>query len=470
MIALPLLAGALVPACFSNSSSGTSTDAGFTNPDVTMTDSGEPGDTSAPDSMPADTAPPDAPADVAAMDAREGASATDSGDAGINDSSVADVATGDGGPQPLRNVVAIAGPGQSASTSNTAFCAVVSDGSARCWGSDGYGQTGTGTPTSPFVTAYATQPMGLSSGVTAIAVGDDHVCALQSGSTLCWGDNSYGQLGNGTSGFATSVYVPTVVPALAGASAVAAGEGVACIIASGNVSCWGANVTGNVGNGTTTEQDAPQATGVAATKIAVAGHTCAITSAGGVNCWGRDDYGQAGRVSTQGCSVASTPCDPSPGLTSITSGATGIFVGAYHSCAIVSGAAQCWGDDRSGQLGDGTTNVGVNSTPVAVQGLAGTPLALALSWQTTCALIQGGTVQCWGDNTAGVLGVLDAGTGSLTPVTVLTGATAIAGGDNNMCALMSDTTVRCWGNNQQGELGMGSFDSSPHGPTTVMVP
>jgi len=321
----------------------------------------------------------------------------------------------------------------------------------------------------PFVTAYATEPTGLSSGVTAIAVGDDHVCALQSGNALCWGDNTYGQLGNGTSGFATSVYVPTVVPALAGASAIAVGGGIGCILTSGNVSCWGANVTGNVGNGATTVQDAPQATGVAATKIAAALHTCAITPGGGVNCWGRDDYGQAGRTSTQTCSV-STPCDPSPGLTSITSGATGIFVGAYHSCAIVSGAAQCWGDDRSGQLGNGSTNVGVNSTPVAVQGLAGTPLALALSWQTTCALIQGGTVQCWGDNTAGVLGVLDAGTGSLTPVTVLTGATALAGGDNDMCALMSDTTVRCWGNNQQGELGMGSFDSSPHGPTTVMVP
>jgi len=79
-------------------------------------------------------------------------------------------------------------------------------------------------------------------------------------------------------------------------------------------------------------------------------------------------------------------------------------------------------------------------------------------------------VQCWGDNTSGALGVLDAGTGSLAPVTVLTGATAIAGGDYTFCALMSDTTVQCWGNDQQGELGAGTFDANAHGPTTVMVP
>jgi alpha-tubulin suppressor-like RCC1 family protein len=460
-----LLSGLSATACFSNSSSGQSPDAGFMeNPDVTIADSGETPETSGQDSTTADSGFIDSATHDAGASDGPGGDTSIAVDSGVADASTHDGANGDGGPQPLSGVVGIAMSGQTPSLSYTAICAWLSDGSARCWGADGYGLTGNGTPQSPFVTVYATEPTGLASGVTAVAVGDDHACALQSGSTLCWGQDLYDLPDGGTGG----AYVPTDIPAFAGATAIATGGEVTCAILGGTVSCLGANPTGNVGNGTNATAYTPFATGVSATHITVGDTTCALTPAGGIDCWGRDDYGQAGRAATDTC--VTVACDETPGLTSITSGATSVVVGAYHTCAIVNGAAECWGDDRSGQLGNGTTNAGVNSSPVAVQGLAAAPLQLALSWQATCALEQGGIVQCWGDNTSGALGVLDAGTGSLAPVTVLTGATAIAGGDYTFCALMSDTTVQCWGNDQQGELGAGTFDANAHGPTTVMVP
>jgi alpha-tubulin suppressor-like RCC1 family protein len=414
--------------------------------------------------------PADAGSDTTTADVSDaGGPDVDASDAPTN---LGDSSTADAGLHPLTNVVAISGPGETANHASTAFCAILADGSARCWGSNSYGQIGLGAAGVPPIAAYAMKPAGLSSGVTAIAVGDDHACAIEavdgSTATLCWGDNTYGQLGNGTMGDDAGVYVPTVGSAtLAGATAIVSGGSASCAIVSTETYCWGANVYGNVCDDSSPPQDTPYSISLSVTQVALGLHGLGLSS-GIVYSWGRDDYGQLGRTTLQTCTAASVPCDQNWAQSAINANATYVAVGGLHSCAIVSGQAQCFGDDRNGQLGDGTTTASPVSAPVTVQGLAGVPVQLALGAQFSCALITGGTVQCWGDATIGEGDAGDAGL-ALAPVTILTGATAIAAGDYTACARMSDTTVKCWGRNVEGELGIGTGDSNAHGPTTVLT-
>jgi alpha-tubulin suppressor-like RCC1 family protein len=126
------------------------------------------------------------------------------------------------------------------------------------------------------------------------------------------------------------------------------------------------------------------------------------------------------------------------------SGITAIAAGASHTCALLTdGTVQCWGNNDNGQLGNGTMSMDGCSTPVAVSSLSGVT-AIAAGGRLTCALLTGGTVQCWGDNYT-------------TPVTVsgLSGVTAIDAGEHHTCALLMDRTVQCWGENEYGELGTG---------------
>jgi alpha-tubulin suppressor-like RCC1 family protein len=387
----------------------------------------------------------------------------------VNDGS----STQDAG-HPLSGVVALVGSGETPSLSNTAFCAVLSDGSARCWGSNSSGQLGLGTSGAP--AAYPVQPTGLSARVTAIAVGDDHGCAIQTTDagavTLCWGDDTRGGVGLGGDG---GLHVPTAIGAVSGASAVASGGGVSCALVSTEMYCWGDNDYGNSCIDSTGVQSTPYFVGLSVDKIVV-GYTGLALASGTVYSWGRNDYGQLARVSGETCMVgdAGFNCDQYYGTSAIAADASVVAVGGEHSCAVVSGQAVCFGDDRSGQLGDGKTTTNPVQTPVAVVGLSAAPVQLALGSQFTCALVAGGAVQCWGSGSYGVAGVADAGPGglALSPVTVLTtGATAIAAGDATACALMSDTTVKCWGRNAEGELGIGAIDSLAHPtPSAVLTP
>jgi Regulator of chromosome condensation (RCC1) repeat len=269
-----------------------------------------------------------------------------------------------------------------------------------------------------------------SSSTPAVAAGDSSACALlSSGQVKCWGWNGFGQLGNETTEDSNT---PVQVSGLTNATAVAAGTRGACaVLSGGQVDCWGWNVYGKLGDGTTTGPE----------------------SCGGFSC-------------------STTPVQVS-GITN----ATAVAVGEVSACAVLSGGqVDCWGENGSGQLGDGTftgpEDCGgepCSTTPVQVSGITNAT-AVAVGEESTCALLSNGQADCWGWNVYGQLGDgtsvgpescnmgIELYPCSTTPVQVrgLTNATAVAAGSEDACAVLSGGQVDCWGVNFFGELGDGT--------------
>jgi len=265
-------------------------------------------------------------------------------------------------------------------------CALTSGGGVKCWGAN-----------------YGSVPVdvaGLASGVAAIAAGYEHTCAVTSGGGVkCWGANYQAQLGNGTT---TDSLTPVDVSGFAsGVSAIAAGSSHTCALTSGGgVKCWGYNGSGQTGDLSTSLSSVPvDVPGLTRGVTAIAAgfaHTCALTSGGGVKCWGSNYVGELGIGTTTGSSV---PVD----VSGLARGVSAIAA-SRHTCALTSGGGvECWGDNYHGQLGNGTTTN--SSVPVDVSGLASGDSAIAAGEWHTCALTSGGGVKCWGDNYFGQLGI-----------------------------------------------------------------
>ncbi len=331
-------------------------------------------------------------------------------------------------------------------------CALTTRGSVLCWGRNEYGALGNGTRTSSSVPVEVS---GLASGVTSISAGAHHTCALTRGGVVkCWGNNGYHQLGNGTT---EDGLVPGEVPGLSsGVIAIAAGIGHTCALMSkGRVTCWGDNEYGQLGDGATTSSSAPvEVTGLPSGVRAISTggyHTCALTTAGSVVCWGNLLGSGTPKNSLVPVEVAG-----------LASGVTAISAGMVHTCALTNGGViQCWGDNAYRQLGEGSTTG--SSVPVQIAGLASGVTAIAAGSAHTCALTDAGGVKCWGYNGHGALGVGTATVVSVVPVDVsglASGVTAIAAGASHACALMRGGSVLCWGFNYHGQLGNGTTADS----------
>ena len=329
-------------------------------------------------------------------------------------------------------------------------CAVTGNGGVKCWGSNYHGQLGDSTQTERFTPVNV---IGLESGVTALAAGGNHTCALTTnGGVKCWGYNANGQLGDGTQ---ETRLLPVDVSGLdSGVVAITAAHSHTCALTnSGGVKCWGWNFQGQLGDGTTTDRLTPVnvtdlASGI---KIIAAGdgNTCAVTNQGGVKCWGWNAVGQSGN-SVQ--SFQSIPRD----VDGLTSGVKAIAAGNSHACAVTeNGAVKCWGYNRQGQLGDSTT---VNRyPPVDVSGLNSGFIAITAGNSHTCASTESGGIRCWGGNDQGQIG-----DGKLhdrlipDDVLGLEDVSKISILSNHTCALTSSGGVKCWGENRFGQLGDGT--------------
>jgi alpha-tubulin suppressor-like RCC1 family protein len=344
-------------------------------------------------------------------------------------------------------------------------CVLTTGGGVACWGANDSGQLGDGTTTDrPAPVPVA----GLATGVAAIAAGDNHTCLLTTaGGVKCWGANDSGQLGDGTT---THRLSPVPVAGLgSGVTAIAAGVSHTCAVTtSGGVTCWGSNSNRQLGDGTTTTHTVPvSVNGLTSAAVAVAAgglHTCALTTGGGVQCWGDNTTGELG----DGTSMTRTVPVAVGGLTS---DVATIAAGDYHTCAVMTaGDVRCWGANDSGQLGDGTVLM-LRTAPVPVTGLAAGVTAIAAGLDHTCAVTTGGGVQCWGGNGYGQLGDGTRSAGRRTAGAVsglATGVAAIGAGDYYTCALTTGGGAACWGRGDSGQLGDGTRTNRA-GPTAVAL-
>jgi len=232
-------------------------------------------------------------------------------------------------------------------------CASSLDGTISCWGGGILGQLGNGTATSvcPAVPEPCNPtPVGVTSSVRfrSVAAGRDYSCGLSdTGEAFCWGDNTFGMLGDGTT---VSRSVPTQVLGGLSFSSITAGTWHTCgLTAGGEAYCWGINNAGQLGTGSTDDSPTPQAVigGHFFSEISAGGEfTCGIAADGTVQCWGRNDWGELGNGSLNSSSV------PLPVAGGFSFGS--LDAGRTHVCAIaVFGTAFCWGYNRSGQLGAG---------------------------------------------------------------------------------------------------------------------
>ena len=318
--------------------------------------------------------------------------------------------------------------------------ALKDDGTVWAWGDNSCGQLGDGTETSSNIPV---QVYGLTN-IIAVAAGAAHSLALQDDGTVwAWGWNNYSQLGDGTTTYST---MPVQVTDLSGVTAISAGYYHSLALKEdGTVWVWG--VSNYASHPLETQcyavikEELEGVTAIAAGDF----HSLALKEDGTVWAWGLNGYSQLGDGSTTNSNV--------PWQVADLDGVCGIAAGTYHSLALKEdGTVWAWGDNSYGQLGDGTTEP--RSTPVQTNVSGG--ISITAGGYHSLALKSDGTVWAWGYNYYGQLGDGTAIDRSMAiQVDGLTGTIAIAGGGCHSLAVKNDGTVWAWGRNDYGQLGNG---------------
>jgi len=323
-------------------------------------------------------------------------------------------------------------------------CGIRDDDSMWCWGRNDVGQVGSNS------TMNQPTPQDISGGHrwSVVAAGDVHSCAIHAdGTRWCWGENYYGHFGDGGSN--DSLYPKPIqdAPGEQQWSTISAGEDTTCgVLAGGGARCWGANFTGQLGDGTSSEYvETPVRLASLSddwVEIEVgATHACGRQQNGSVWCWG-----DASAMSLE--SSTNIPTELAPGTTSI-----GFALGRSHTCRLGSDhALWCAGDGSAGQLGAGPIGI---TDPLQVPG---TWVAVDGGQSTTCAINTSAELYCWGENGASEVGD-NTYFRRLTP-TKLTGQwKSVSVGRNHSCALDLSDNPWCWGSNFGGSVGNNSNES-----------
>ena len=374
-------------------------------------------------------------------------------------------------------------------------CARFADGSIECWGSNFDGQLGYGNRLDVSVPASVgavSVSRGRSPTVSKLGGGRPQNCVvLSDGSAKCWGSNEYAQLGAGNLLAIGDDELPASVgpisittrPHVFVTSVVGGDLHTCALLSDGSVSCWGSGCC-NGHDRPVTGSDLPSSVGPVIlvdtpgiTTLALAAdgsHTCALLSDGSLTCWGRSDFGELGYGNTAAIGYGVEPV--AAGRVSVTSTpgrvVTQVAAGYAHTCALLSdGSLKCWGWNLSGQLGSGDhQNIGDDELPASALDIRVTTTAgvtvkqVAAGGRHTCALLSDDTVKCWGDNSYGQLGYGNTHLGDQSPsllppvsITTLPGVRVeqLSLGDYHSCARLSDGSAKCWGMNHDGQLGTG---------------
>jgi alpha-tubulin suppressor-like RCC1 family protein len=381
-------------------------------------------------------------------------------------------------------------------------CAVIAGGSVRCWGQGINGKLGylssvgnVGDNELP----SAVGPVSLGTGRTAVQVGagEGRSCALLDNATVrCWGSGGFGGLGYGT----TEDVGDNESPASRGpvnfgtgrtVKAISVGNEANCaILDNDTLKCWGQAGDGALGYGNENnvgDNETPAAVGVVdlgpsdTVKAVSAGgaFTCAILTNNTVKCWGLNDSGQVGlgipattaATLSIGDDPGEEPANNDPVSLPGGQGAVAVAAGSKHVCVILTGGGvACWGEGIQGKLGYGnTTYIGDNEAPATAGtvdlGSGRTAVAITAGDQHSCAILDNGTVRCWGGGFRGRTGHgsidnIGDDAGEMPGVSVSLGAgrtaTAISAGAFHTCARRDDGSVICWGASDSGTLGYGN--------------
>ncbi len=348
-------------------------------------------------------------------------------------------------------------------------CALLDTGGVKCFGSNASGQLGDGTTASTSLPVDVCGVGGCGaqlSGVRSVSSGREHNCVLTTGGGVkCWGANTLMQLGNGAN---ENSNVPVNVTGLSSSVAqLSAGRYSTCVVTvSGGAKCWGSNFYGQLGDGTNADHGVPMdVSGLQSGAASVETeryHACAVMAAGTVKCWGDNVDGQLGNP---GVAITNQPIDvcADNDCSALLQNVAAVSLGLHSTCALMgSGGVKCWGKNDFGQLGNGT--MASSGAPVDVYGLSIGVAAISVGEANVCALMVSTQVKCWGDNRFGQLGngttidnsypsELCADSDCLSP---LSGAATVSAGSHQACALLSNGGVKCWGLNSTGQLGDGT--------------
>lgn len=360
-------------------------------------------------------------------------------------------------------------------------CALADNGSVKCWGDNTAGQLGDGTtvaapapkPITGVVTAKnnAQPPVPELKKIRALAASVDSTCAVSdAGEVWCWGANTYGQLGNGTTD-PDPHPTPQVIAGSKDFYAITGGANHFCATTwQGSLSCWGMNAHGQLGNGTVGGSSGTPAVvpGIKKFKSIAAGadFTCAVLWTTKVTCWGADNLGQLGRG-------AAGDSSPTPVEVAGSKDSYSIVAGSDHTCALswTEEPLRCWGDNAVGQLAQGTLGETTPRGLTAAAGIhdvkvlggssaSGCAVSRLLAAATSKPLTKEKYLTCWGDNSQGQLGTGD-NTSSGSPRRVaLTDVAKLTTGPvtTRQCAIVRGGDAYCWGMGVNAPVKLGGVD------------
>ena len=355
------------------------------------------------------------------------------------------------------------GPWMTVSAGSYFTCGLTRSGTAYCWGLNFAGELGEGA-TDSFPADYVATPQAVVGGLqfAGISASALYACGLtRDGAAYCWGENDYGQMGDGTVDSVGAATHPGPAPVAGGFTFtnLAPGPTHTCGVTSAGISlCWGSGSYGELADGDTMgtrPTPAPIGSPLQLASMAVGyHHTCGLTGDGSAYCWGGDEWGVLGTGLVLSSPV---PVAVHGGLAFTT-----LAAGELHTCGLTSsGAAYCWGDDRYGQLGVAGVQF-LSTAPAAVWGGYAFK-SLTAGRNHTCGLTRAGVAYCWGLNDRGQLG--DGSTENRpVPVLVNGGLTfaSIGAGEEHTCGVTPGGVAYCWGDNSYGQLGTGSADPVAH--------